>query len=211
MFTGIIADVGTVEAIRSKPYGARLCVQLRRLTGIQTSESVAVNGVCLTVVEATAGQGAEILHFDCVQETLDRTSLGALTPGARVNLERPIRAAEPMGGHFVQGHVDGKGRITGIEPDEAGRMIRVACEPAIMQLIVQKGSIALDGISLTVASCGNDSFSVAIIPFTWEETNLSDRRIGDEVNIETDILAKYIAKFLPPDYVPAPLRNLTEV
>lgn len=211
MFTGIIADVGIVEAIRSKPYGARLCVQLRRLTGIQTSESVAVNGVCLTVVEVTAGQGAEILHFDCVQETLDRTSLGALTPGARVNLERPVRAAEPMGGHFVQGHVDGKGRITGIEPDEAGRMIRVACEPAIMQLIVQKGSIALDGISLTVASCGNDSFSVAIIPFTWEETNLSDRRIGDEVNIETDILAKYIAKFLPPDYVPAPLRNLTEV
>ncbi len=210
MFTGIVSDVGIVESISAAPYGTRLSVRPAKFTGIQTAESVAVNGVCLTVADTGEAPEGAVLHFDCVQETLDRTSLGSLRPGARVNLERPVAAGEPMGGHFVQGHVDDKGRITEIVPDEEARTVRVSCAPEIMQLIVHKGSVAIDGISLTVASCNDESFTVAIIPFTWEETNLRDRGVGDEVNIETDILAKYIARFLPPEYVPEPLRNIQE-
>ncbi|MEI6915637.1 MAG: riboflavin synthase [Armatimonadota bacterium] len=202
MFTGIIIDVGIVDEIKTAAYGTRLSIRSERLKDVATAESVAVNGVCLTVAD-TANS---LLHFDCVQETLNRSSLGSLKRGSRVNLELPVGAGEPMGGHFVQGHVDCKGLITEITADESNRSVRIECPPHIMQLIVEKGSVAVDGISFTVASCNETSFTVAIIPFTWEETNLRDRVVGQDVNIETDILAKYIAKFLPPSMVPEILR-----
>jgi len=189
LFTGIVIDVGRLIAVRPAAYGARLSVRPSRSLDVKVSDSVAVNGVCLTLC---ADEGGALL-FDCVRETLDRTTLGRLSPGDGVNLELALAAGERIGGHFVQGHIDGACPISAIERHESDRTVRVACPPELLRMVVEKGSVAIDGISLTVASVSVDSFAVKIVPYTWDATNLRDRQVGDAVNVEVDILAKYVA------------------
>ncbi|MCX7925182.1 MAG: riboflavin synthase [Fimbriimonadales bacterium] len=191
MFTGIIEAVGTVESVQfDSEGGARLAVRAFPMT---VGESLAVNGVCLTV-QQTEG---DLLCFDAVPETLRRTNLGDLQAGDAVNLERPLTPESRIGGHFVQGHVDTTARLTELREEGNARVLRFQLEDAAyMRYIVPKGSIAVDGISLTVVDVGADWFTVWIIPHTWAVTNLARRRIGERVNIETDILARYVERLL---------------
>ena len=159
---------------------------------IAQGDSVAVNGVCLTA-KTIAGQE---LTFDAVRETIERSALGGLKPGDAVNLEVAARLGQMMGGHIVQGHVDGIATIARITALADSRVFRFACEAGILRYIVEKGSVAVDGISLTVASCDSTGFEVAVIPHTLDHTTLVDKRVGDKVNIETDILGKYVEKLL---------------
>ncbi len=160
---------------------------------MKVGESLALNGVCLTV-QACEGN---LLQFEMVAETLKRTNLGTLKLGERVNLERPLTPTSPLGGHFVQGHVDTTAELVAIEPQGNGRVLRFRLsDPFYMRYIVPKGSITVDGISLTVVEVGDDWFTVWIIPHTWEATNLHLRQVGDRVNIETDILARYVERLL---------------
>ncbi len=190
MFTGIIQDIGTVSGVRTAPYGASITVHHTKDLRVEVSDSVAVSGTCLTVTAVSEG----VLTFDCVRETLERSTLRSLRPGVRVNLEPALRVGDALGGHFVQGHVDGTGRIQDIRKDVADRTVRVACAPELLRYVAEKGSVTLDGISLTVASVDAGTFTVKVIPFTWDATTLTLRRSGDEVNIETDVLAKYVAR-----------------
>lgn len=193
MFTGIIEHAGEVARIDAGPEGARLTVAAGPVAqGARIGDSVAVNGTCLTVVEIGEGQ----LSFDAVNETLRRTSLGDLRAGDRVNLERPLRADGRFDGHIVQGHVDGTGTLERIDEEGASRRIRIAAAPGILRYVVEKGSITVDGISLTVAALGTGWFEVVIIPHTWEKTNLQTRRPGNRVNLEVDILAKYVERLV---------------
>jgi riboflavin synthase len=193
MFTGIIEHAGTLDAIQVREDGARLVVNAGPLAEeARLGDSVAVNGVCLTVVENRDGR----LAFDAVPETLDRTGLGALTQGSRVNLERPLRAGDRLDGHIVQGHVDGVALLEAVTPEGNGYRLRYRPGPTLLRYVVEKGSICIDGISLTVAALGADWFEVAIIPHTWEVTNLRERRPGDRANIEVDVLAKYVERLL---------------
>ncbi len=201
MFTGIIVDVGIVTSVRSAPYGARLSVRTSRDLSVRESDSVSVNGVCLT---ATAVDGA-LLHFDCVRETLRRSTLRNATPGDRVNLEPALRVGDPLGGHFVLGHVDATGLVAGVAAGLEDRTVRVKAPQDFMRFIVEKGSVALDGISLTVADVGEDWFSVKVVPYTWEATNLASRSPGDEVNLEADILGKYVFRLMQEGRSPAGL------
>ncbi len=162
---------------------------------MNVSDSVAINGVCLTLTR----KSHDLLLFDCVKETLNRSTLGDLRAGSRVNLELALGAGDPLGGHFVQGHVDGIGRITSVEREESDRALTIEAGPDVVRFVVEKGSIAVDGVSLTIARMSADRFTVKIVPFTWGATNLADRRTGDAVNLETDILAKYIARFMTAD------------
>jgi riboflavin synthase len=192
LFTGIIVDVGTVTSVRTAPYGARLSVRTTRDLSVRASDSVSVNGVCLTV---TAAEGP-VLHFDCVRETLRRSTLGRIAPGGRVNLEPALRVGDPLGGHFVLGHVDATGIVTAVQAWPEDRTVRVEAPPEFMRFVVEKGSVALDGISLTVAEAGEGWFTVKVVPYTWDATNLSVRRVGDEVNLEADILGKYVLRLM---------------
>ncbi|BCW97731.1 MAG: riboflavin synthase subunit alpha [Armatimonadota bacterium] len=192
MFTGIIVDVGTVTSVRSAPYGVRLSVRATRDLSVRQSDSVSVNGVCLT---ATAVEGA-LLHFDCVRETLQRSTLRKAAPGDRVNLEPALKVGDPLGGHFVLGHVDATGLVGSVAAGPEDRTVTVKAARDFMRFIVEKGSVALDGISLTVAEVGEDWFSVKVVPYTWEATNLASRRPGDEVNLEADILGKYVFRLM---------------
>jgi riboflavin synthase len=155
-------------------------------------DSVAVNGVCLTAVEAADGT----LAFDAVPETLARTSLGRLAPGAPVNLEPALRAGDPMGGHGLQGHVDGLARVRSVEPEGEGRRIWIDTPPGLLRYAVEKGSIAVDGVSLTVAALDDAGFAVALIPHTLAETTLGELAPGDDVNLEVDVLAKYVERLV---------------
>jgi riboflavin synthase len=155
-------------------------------------DSVAVNGVCLTAVEAADGT----LAFDAVPETLARTSLGRLAPGAPVNLEPALRAGDPMGGHVMQGHVDGLARVRSVEPEGEGRRIWIDTPPGLLRYAVEKGSIAVDGVSLTVAALDDAGFAVALIPHTLAETTLGELAPGDDVNLEVDVLAKYVERLV---------------
>jgi len=159
---------------------------------VALGDSVAINGVCLTVKSAAANE----LTFDAVRETIERSTLGDLKPGDTVNLETALRAGQMMGGHIVQGHVDGVGTIAGISSLANSRVFRFACDAGIIRYVVEKGSVAIDGVSLTVAACDSSGFEVAVIPHTLDHTTLVMRRVGDKVNIETDILGKYVEKFL---------------
>jgi riboflavin synthase len=193
MFTGIIEHAGTIEAIQVREDGARLVVNAGPVSEeARPGHSVAVNGVCLTVVDTRSGH----LSFDAVLETLDRTSLGTLKQGARVNLERPLRAGGRLDGHIVQGHVDGTATLESVTTEGNGYRLRYRPAPDLLRYVVEKGSICIDGISLTVAALGLDWFEVAIIPHTWEVTNLRERRPGDLANIEVDILAKYVERLV---------------
>ena len=189
MFTGIVRELGAVEALEDSPDGIRLLVRAPGTAAeAAVGDSVSVNGVCLTAVAADDG----VLAFDAVPETLRRSSLGRLAAGARVNVEPALRAGEPLGGHFVQGHVDGVGRVR--RADAEGFEIEAGGE--ILRYCVEKGSIAVEGVSLTIAGLGEDSFTVALVPHTREVTTLGALTEGDEVNLEADMLAKHVERLL---------------
>ena len=193
MFTGIVEEVGTVERIQRGTHSARLQIRAAKvLEGVALGDSIAVNGICLTVSTLAAGCfSADVMH-----ETLDRSSLARLGCGSHVNLERALAANGRFGGHIVAGHVDGVGRITAVQRDDLAVWYTVQAGPEIMHYIVEKGSIAVDGISLTVARVWPDAFAVSTIPHTVWQTILCERREGDMVNLETDILGKYVEKLL---------------
>jgi riboflavin synthase len=193
VFTGIVRERGRVAAVDGGGDGVRLTVDAPTTApGVAVGDSVAVNGVCLTAVET--GNGT--LAFDAVPETLARTSLGRLRPGARVNLEPALRAGDPMGGHVMQGHVDGLARVRSVEPEGDGRRIWIDAAPDLLRYTVEKGSIAVDGVSLTVAALDDDGFAVALIPHTLSETTLGEVAAGDDVNLEVDVLAKYVERLV---------------
>jgi riboflavin synthase len=189
MFTGIVREVGTVDAF----VGSRLVVAgPETAAGVAVGDSVSVAGVCLTVVESTEGR----LSFDVVPETLARTALGRLVPGDSVNLEPALRVGDPLGGHVVQGHVDAVGRVRSVEPEGASRRVWFDAPESVVRYCLEKGSIAVDGVSLTVAALDDDGFEVSLIPHTLEVTTLGRLEPGDDVNLETDVLAKVVERLL---------------
>jgi len=194
MFTGIVREVGSVASLEGNGDGARLEVDAP-LTAptVTVGDSVAINGVCLTAVAAGDGR----LAFDAVAETLRRSSLARLEPGAHVNVEPALRAGDPLGGHYVQGHVDGVGRVRSVEPDGDGVRVTVDAPPEILRYVVEKGSIAVEGTSLTVAALDGRGFTVALVPYTLSATTLGELEPGDPVNLEADVLAKYVERLLP--------------
>lgn len=187
MFSGIIERVGEVTALRPRPEGARLTIR-GGFRGLAVGESVAVSGACMTVTTAHG----PTFTVDVSAESLRRTTLGALRPGAHVNLERSLRLADRLSGHLVFGHVDGVGRVASTTPEGDGRLFRFTAPPSLGRLLVEKGSVAVDGVSLTVFACGVRSFTVAVIPHTLAATTLHERRPGDRVNLESDMLARYV-------------------
>jgi riboflavin synthase len=192
MFTGLVADKGTVTAVDATAGGVRLAVRTALAREIGEGDSVAVNGVCLTATAIADGRfGADVMH-----ETLRRSSLGEVAEGAEVNLELPLRASDRLGGHVVQGHVDGLGTIRDITEDGFSRIVEIAAPAETLRYVVEKGSISVDGISLTVASVTGDAFTVALIPETLERTNLGAATPGQPVNLEVDVLAKYVEKLV---------------
>ena len=193
MFTGLVKEVGVVAAVTDRGDGVRLEVQAGLSSSAAIGDSVAVNGVCLTVVAAGGGT----LAFAAVPETLARSSLGMLGPGSRVNLEPALRAGDPLGGHYVQGHVDGVGRVRSVDPEGDGSRIWVDAGAGLLRYVVEKGSIAVEGTSLTVAGVDGGGFAVALIPHTLAATTLGGLSAGDAVNLEVDVLAKYVEKLLP--------------
>jgi riboflavin synthase len=193
MFTGLIEDVGTIGDLRLQQKSAVLTVKTKLpVRSMARGASVAVNGACLTVVK----KGLRSFTVDVSPETLQRTSLETLTVGSMVNLERPMRLADRLGGHLVTGHVDGVGAVAAIEKQGEFTSITFEVPAPLGALLVPKGSVAVDGISLTVNVCRKQRFSVAIIPFTLRHTNLRARRVGDKVNIETDLIGKYVQSFM---------------
>jgi riboflavin synthase len=192
MFTGLIENVGEVAEVKPTPAGFRLRVTTALAAELVPGDSLAVNGVCLTIVSADA----EGVHADVSPETARVSALGSVHRGAAVNLERPLRADARIGGHFVQGHVDATGTVEEVRPDGESYWVTVKYPPSLGPLIVRKGSIAVNGISLTVAGLDDTRFDVQVIPFTWVNTNLQHATAGDVVNIECDILGKYVARAL---------------
>ena len=199
MFTGIVEELGTVTALTHGTESARLTVHGPLVTSDAThGASIAVNGVCLTVVEH--GEGS--FTVDVMAETLRRSSLGVLRPGDRVNLERAMAASSRFGGHVVQGHVDGTGTISAREPGERWEVVRFSLPADLAPYLVEKGSITVDGVSLTVVDVGDDHFSVSLIPTTLELTTLGTKDVGDPVNLEVDVLAKYVERLLAARLAP---------
>lgn len=193
MFTGLVEEVGTVTGIKKGLRSAQLTITTRKvLEGTKLGDSIAVNGVCLTVVDHTS----RTLTVDVMDETLQKTTLGKLVKGSRVNLERALAMGHRFGGHFVSGHVDGVGKILDRKWVDIASVVTISTPPDLMRFIIEKGSIAVDGVSLTTIQVGNGSFSVSLIPHTREQTTLGDKVPGDEVNLETDILGKYVWKML---------------
>lgn len=192
MFTGLIADLGSVRALEATGTGARVRVRTGLAGELAEGDSVAVNGVCLT---ATAVDD-EGFAADVVPETLRRSSLGALEPGATVNLELPLRASDRLGGHVVQGHVDGVGEIVEVADEGSSRVVTVAVPGGLERYVVEKGSIAIDGISLTVATVRDARLDVALIPETLGRTTLGEAQPGRPVNLEVDVLAKYVERLM---------------
>ncbi len=193
MFTGIIEEIGTVDSIQKKGASASIDINCRLIReDLHLGDSIAVNGVCLTASAVSrSGFTADIMH-----ETLNRSSLSALVPGSHVNLERAMSACGRFGGHIVSGHIDGIGVIEKMERDENAVWISVRCSEKLLKYIVEKGSIAIDGISLTVAKLQTDGFSVSVIPHTLSQTVLSEKRPGSTVNLENDCIGKYVERLL---------------
>lgn len=197
MFTGIVEEAGVVETIKPTKKSIELTVRAKTIArGIKLGASVAVNGCCLTLVKLASRGKTKLLQFDVLQESWQRTNLRFAQPGAIVNLERPLRADGELGGHFVTGHVDGVGKIVRWEKSGADHLLDIEAPAEVMRYIVFKGSIAVDGISLTVAGVKQKSFRIWIIPHTFEVTTLRERMVGDFVNLEADLLGKYAEKFL---------------
>jgi riboflavin synthase len=186
MFTGLVADKGTVRAVRD----GRIEVETALGAHLVAGDSVAVNGVCLTAVDPHVDGFAA----DVMPETLRRSSLGPLEPGAEVNLELPLRAGDRLGGHVVQGHVDGTGTVEHVRDEGNARVVRIGAAPELLRYVVEKGSIAVDGVSLTVSGIEDDWFEVSLIPETLERTTLGQAESGRIVNLEVDVLAKYVEK-----------------
>jgi riboflavin synthase len=194
MFTGIVEELGRVRAVQPQAGGARIEIEAHKvLDDAEIGASIAVNGCCLTVV----ARGDDWWAADAVVETLERTNLGALAAGDAVNLERPVRLADRLGGHVVQGHVDGVGQVVDRAPQSDGSvLVRFAAPRELLRYVVHKGSITVDGTSLTVAAVHDDGFSVAVIPHTLEVTTLGPKVPGSSVNLEVDVLAKYVERLL---------------
>ena len=194
MFTGLIDDVGTVETMDGTDDGARLRIATRLGSELSPGDSVAVNGVCLTVIEADgAGFGAEAMN-----QTLRLTSLGPLRSGDRVNIELPLRAGDRLGGHFVQGHVDGTAEVAEAEDDGFSRRLRLRIDPGLAPYVIVRGSIALDGVSLTVSGLGDGWLEVSLVPETLRRTNLGDAAPGRRLNVECDLVGKYVQRLMAP-------------
>jgi riboflavin synthase len=193
MFTGIVEELGTVEGLEDQGDAVRLTVRGPLVTGdADLGDSVAVNGCCLTV----ASQEGETFTADVMRETLEKTSLGSLAPGGRVNLERAVTPTTRLGGHMVQGHVDGTGTLRRRTPSEHWEVVEVSLPPDLARYLVPKGSITVDGISLTVVDVATDSFTVSLIPETLARTTLGAHAVGETVNLEVDVIAKYVERML---------------
>lgn len=192
MFTGLVADSGEVVSLEQTPDGIRIAVTTALASELAEGDSVAVNGVCLTATEVGAGR----FLADVINQTVRTTSLAALEPGRHVNLELPLRPSDRLGGHVVQGHVDGTGTVAAVEPDGFARRLTIDAPAELLRYVVSKGSIAVDGVSLTVAGTNNGSFTVSLIPETLERTNLGSAKPGDTVNLEVDVLAKYVERLV---------------
>jgi len=193
VFTGLVEEIGEIVAVEASGDGTRLTVRAPlAVEDAQHGASIAVSGVCLTVV----GWGSDWFAADVMRETVDVTTIGAKSPGTRVNVERALRADDRLGGHIVQGHVDGTSEVLDVRPGDAWRVIRFALDPEHAPLVTKKGSITVDGVSLTVSDAGTDWFEVSLIPETLEATTLGALAVGDRVNIETDILARHIARLI---------------
>ncbi len=192
MFTGLVQELGSVAAVVSRDGATRIRVQAALAGELSEGDSIAVNGVCLTAVEPSG------THFeaDLSPETVARSALGSLAPGARVNLELPLRPADRLGGHIVQGHVDGVGRLVSTSDQGTSRDIRFDAPADLLRYVVEKGSIAVDGVSLTVTSVDDAGFSVSLIPETLDRTTLGQDREGDPVNLEVDVIAKHVEKLI---------------
>lgn len=192
MFTGLVQDLGRIISADQSDDGAKVTVQTELASELSEGDSVAVNGVCLTATEVGDGSFAA----DVMNETLSRTSLAAVRPGAGVNLELPLRPSDRLGGHVVQGHVDGLGTIVEVRDDGFSREIRVEVSPELLRYVVSKGSIALDGVSLTVTEIGESWFTVSLIPESLARTNLGQAGPGTKCNVEVDVLAKYVERLM---------------
>ena len=193
MFTGIIEELGSVRSIEERGENARIIIAAHVVTeGTNHGDSIAVNGVCLTALDIQPDSFAA----DVSRETLSRSTLGRLEPGAPVNLERAVTAATRLGGHIVQGHVDGRGQFMGVEDHGESWTLRIKYPPELARYLVFKGSVSVEGISLTIAGLTDEYFEIAIIPKTWEVTNLSHLKPGDDVNIEVDVIGKYVERLL---------------
>jgi riboflavin synthase len=205
MFTGIVEELGTVESIEDQGDAIRLTIRATTvLEDAGLGDSIAVNGCCLTVVStgsSAEGGGVDLWTADVMQETLDKTSLYGVAPGDRVNLERAVTADKRLGGHIVQGHVDGVGVVRGRTPSEHWEVVEIEMPPELGRYLVDKGSITVDGVSLTVVETRDDSFTVSLIPETLARTTLGSRRPGDRVNLETDVIAKHVEKLLAHGYL----------
>jgi riboflavin synthase len=194
VFTGLIADLGEVVGLENKGDGVRLAVSSTLAVELSEGDSVAVNGVCLTATEIDGHAG--VFHAEVINETLRRSSLAEMRVGGPVNLELPLRASDRLGGHVVQGHVDGTGVIAAVTPDGFSSVVEIEAPEEVLRYIVQKGSITVDGISLTVSGLSTRSFTVSLIPETLERTNLGAAEPGAIVNLEVDVLAKYVERLV---------------
>ncbi len=193
MFTGIVEAIGTIRSVTRRGGGAEVAVELgETASGLELGESVSVSGSCLTVTKVSGS----VASFDCVAETMSRTKIGDLKPGSKVNIERALQTGARLGGHFVTGHIDGIGSVSRVSASGEGKVLEVSAPPEVLDYIVEKGSVALDGASLTIASVAEGGFSVVLVPFTLEHTTLGALSAGDKLNIEGDLLGKYVRKFL---------------
>jgi riboflavin synthase len=193
MFTGIVEELGTVEHVEDQGDAVRLTIGAKTvLDDVRPGDSIAVNGCCLTVVDSTAGTWTA----DVMRETLDQTSLRGARPGDRVNLERAVTPTTRLGGHIVQGHVDGVGQVASREPSEHWEVVEISMPTSLAKYVVHKGSITVDGVSLTVVAATEDRFTVSLIPETLTRTTLGHRRPGDLVNLETDVIARHVEKLV---------------
>ncbi len=204
MFTGIIEELGRVRSVERHGEDARIVIQARMVTeGSKDGDSISVNGVCLTALDLKPDSFAA----DVSKETLLRSTLGNLKPGSPVNLERAVTPTTRLGGHIVQGHVDARGKFLGSENHGESWTFRFAYPKEIARYLVFKGSVAVEGISLTIANLTDDYFEIAVIPKTWEVTNFSHLKLGDEVNLEVDVIAKYVERILTTNAVSSPLQR----
>jgi riboflavin synthase len=194
VFTGLIEDVGTVESVDTTGEGARLRIATSLGPEIESGDSVAVNGACLTATVVDAGG----FETEAMNQTLDVTALGDLDAGSRVNLELAMKASDRLGGHIVQGHVDGVGEVASIEEDGFSKRLRISLDPGLVRYAIDKGSIALDGVSLTIADLGESWVAVSLIPETLERTNLGELEAGRKMNVECDVIAKHVERLMAP-------------
>ena len=192
MFTGLVSELGVLSGIERDEQGATLRVSAALSGELREGDSVAVNGVCLTAIDTSS----ESFGAQAMRETLERSALAALRVGSRVNLELPLRAGDRLGGHVVQGHVDGTASVRAVRDEGFSRVLELECAPALLRYVVLKGSVALDGVSLTVSALDDDGFSVSLIPETLARTTLGSVREGDLVNVEVDVLAKHLERLM---------------